>query len=94
MPRPSILPKNERNGFYIEVKNKGKATGMKLRSETKEAMLENAKLNKLYKDVIILYSILHQWHLLLIARFLLFFVSNHQSLSDNSLSFPLSSVEY
>lgn len=54
MPRPSILPKNERNGFYIEVKNKGKATGMKLRSETMEAMLENAKLNKLYKDVTIL----------------------------------------
>ena len=42
-----------KNGFYIEVCNKGMKKGMKIRSENKKAMEDAASLYA-YKEVIIL----------------------------------------
>ncbi|HLG41200.1 MAG TPA: hypothetical protein VI461_16080 [Chitinophagaceae bacterium] len=43
-----------RNGFYIEVCNKGVKKGVKIRSENKKEMEDAATLYGSYKDVIIL----------------------------------------
>ena len=43
-----------RNGFYIEVCNKGAKNGMKIRSESKKEMEDAAVLYGSYKDVHIL----------------------------------------
>ena len=43
-----------RNGFYIEVCNKGVKKGVKIRSENKKDMEDAAVLYGSYKDVIIL----------------------------------------
>ena len=43
-----------KNGFYIEVCNKGVKRGMKIRSENKIAMENAASLYAGYKEVIIL----------------------------------------
>jgi hypothetical protein len=51
--RPSTAQVQLKNGFYIEVCNKGMKKGMKIRSESKKAM-EDAALLYSYKDVIIL----------------------------------------
>jgi hypothetical protein len=47
-------PVQLRNGFYIEVRNKGVKNGMKIRSENKKDMEDSAALYASYKDVIIL----------------------------------------
>lgn len=49
-PRGQIRLKN---GFYIEVYNKGEKKGMKIRSESKKTMEDTARLYK-YKEVVIL----------------------------------------
>ena len=51
-PRESAV--QLKNGFYIEVANKGVKKGMKIRSESEEAMLEAANQYAKYKQVIIL----------------------------------------
>ena len=43
-----------RDGFYIEVCNKGMKKGVKIRSENKKAMEDAADHYKRYKEVIIL----------------------------------------
>ena len=43
-----------RDGFYIEVCNKGMKKGVKIRSENKKAMEDAAGHYRKYKDVIIL----------------------------------------
>ena len=43
-----------KNGFYIEVCNKGLKRGVKIRSENKKAMENAASLYAGYKEVIIL----------------------------------------
>ena len=43
-----------RNGFYIEVRNKGAKNGMKIRSDDKKSMEDTAALYGAYKDVTIL----------------------------------------
>jgi hypothetical protein len=43
-----------KNGFYIEVCNKGEKKGMKIRSETKKAMGDIASIYGKYKEVTIL----------------------------------------
>jgi hypothetical protein len=43
-----------RNGFYIEVCNKGVKKGMKIRSDNKKGMEDAAILYGSYKDVIVL----------------------------------------
>jgi len=43
-----------KNGFYIEICNKGFKKGTKIRSENKKDMEDNASLYSRYKEVIIL----------------------------------------
>ncbi len=55
MGRPPVRGKRLKDGFYIEVRSKGANTGMKIRSDSKEAMMQMAKMydaNK--KEVFIL----------------------------------------
>jgi hypothetical protein len=52
--RPRVRQVQLKNGFYIEVCNKGFKKGMKIRSESKEAMDEAAIQYAGYKEVIIL----------------------------------------
>ena len=51
--RPRASEVQLKNGFYIEVCNKGMKKGMKIRSESKKAMEDAATLYA-YKEVIIL----------------------------------------
>jgi hypothetical protein len=52
--RPRITQVQLKNGFYIEVCNKGFKRGVKIWSDSKKAMDEAASLYTGYKDVIIL----------------------------------------
>ena len=52
--RPRARQVTLRNGFYIEVCNKGVKKGVKIRSENKIEMENAATLYGSYKDVIIL----------------------------------------
>ena len=52
--RPGVQQLQLKNGFYIEVCNKGVKRGMKIRSESKKAMENAASLYAGYKEVIIL----------------------------------------
>ncbi len=53
MGRPSTKPKDLRDGFYIEVRNKNQRTGVKIRRDTKEQLLYAIEEYK-SKDVVIL----------------------------------------
>jgi len=52
--RPSERAVQLKNGFYIEVYNKGVKKGMKIRSENQEAMQNTANQYAQYKEVLIL----------------------------------------
>ncbi|MEM6517500.1 MAG: hypothetical protein AAF688_15065 [Bacteroidota bacterium] len=54
MGRPPTKPIKFRDGFYIEIRNKGKSTGIKLHRDTKEQMLRTIKEYEQTKDVLIL----------------------------------------
>lgn len=54
MGRPSTKPKDLRDGYYIEVRNKNKNTGVKIRRDTKEQLLMAIEEYKGLKDVVIL----------------------------------------
>lgn len=54
MGRPATKPTKLRDGFYIEVRNKGSRTGIKIRRDSKEAMLLAIKEYERVKDVIVL----------------------------------------
>ncbi|OQX73052.1 MAG: hypothetical protein B6D61_12985 [Bacteroidetes bacterium 4484_249] len=54
MGRPPTVPKKLRDGFYIEIRNKGSKTGIKLRRDTKEEMLSAKKEYEKIKEVIVL----------------------------------------
>ena len=54
MGRPPVKPKEFRNGFYIEVCNKGSKSGIKIVRDTKEEMLSAIKDYEKTKDIIIL----------------------------------------
>ena len=54
MGRPPTRPKKLRDGFYIEIRNKGAKTGIKLRRDTKEEMLIAKKEYEKIKEVIVL----------------------------------------
>lgn len=43
MGRPSTKPKDLKDGFYIEVKNKGANSGIKIRRDTYEEMMQAVK---------------------------------------------------
>jgi hypothetical protein len=52
--RPRITQVQLKNGFYIEVCNKGIKRGVKIWSDSKKGMEDTATLYAGYKDVIIL----------------------------------------
>ena len=54
MARLPGTQKKLKNGFYIEVRNKGSRSGIIIGRKTKEAMLQAAKEYEKTKDVIIL----------------------------------------
>lgn len=54
MGRPATKPTKLKDGYYIEVKNKGERNGIKLRRDTEEAMLLAIKEYERVKDVTVL----------------------------------------
>ena len=54
MGRPPTRPKKLKDGFYIEIRNKGSKTGIKIRRDTKKQMLSAIKEYEKIKDVIVL----------------------------------------
>lgn len=54
MGRPSTKPKELRDGFYIEVKNKNQKSGIKIRRDTISQLLMAIDEYKENKEVIIL----------------------------------------
>ena len=54
MGRPSTKQTEFRDGFYIEIRNKdSKSTGVKIRRDNKEQMLDAVEEYKKFKDVIV-----------------------------------------
>jgi hypothetical protein len=54
MGRPPVLPKKKKDGFYLELRNKGAKTGIIIIRDSKEAMMQAVKQYQNTKDVIIL----------------------------------------
>lgn len=54
MGRPPTRPTDLKDGFYIEVRNKGTISGIKLRRDTRKEMEQAIVEYKKIKDVIIL----------------------------------------
>lgn len=54
MGRPPTKPKELRDGFYIEIRNKGARTGIKLRRDTKQQMMFAVKEYENSKEIVIL----------------------------------------
>lgn len=54
MGRPATRPAKLKDGFYIEVRNKGARSGIKIRRDNKADMLEAVKDYRRLKDITIL----------------------------------------
>ncbi|MBI9038889.1 MAG: hypothetical protein JEY97_12210 [Bacteroidales bacterium] len=54
MGRPPTRPKELRDGFYIEIRNIGSHSGIKIRRDNKKEMLSAIKEYEKIKDVIVL----------------------------------------
>ena len=54
MGRPPVLPKKKKDGFYLELSNKGAKSGIIVIRDTREAMMQAAWQYENTKDVIIL----------------------------------------
>jgi hypothetical protein len=54
MGRPAVLPKKKKDGFYLELRNKGAKSGVVIIRDTRDAMMRAAKQYEITKDVIIL----------------------------------------
>jgi hypothetical protein len=54
MGRPPILPKKKKDGFYIEIRNKGAKTGTIIIRDTEEAMMQAVRQYQATKDIIIM----------------------------------------
>ncbi len=54
MGRPSTKPKDLRDGYYIEVKNKNQKSGIKIRRDTSSQLLMAIDEYKVNKEVVIL----------------------------------------
>jgi len=54
MGRPATKPTELRDGFYIEVRNKGSKNGIRIRRDTEKAMEIAIKEYQRVKDVIVL----------------------------------------
>lgn len=53
MGRPSTKPKDLKDGFYIEIRNKNSKAGVKIRRDNKEQMLSAIEQYKKVKEVIV-----------------------------------------
>ncbi|PJA09860.1 MAG: hypothetical protein COX70_00655 [Flavobacteriales bacterium CG_4_10_14_0_2_um_filter_32_8] len=54
MGRPATKPTKLKDGFYIEVRNKGSKSGIKIRRDSEKAMLLAVKEYERVKDVVVL----------------------------------------
>jgi len=54
MGRPATKPKELKDGFYIEVRNKGARTGIKIRRDNKQQMMFAVEEYKKNKEVTVL----------------------------------------
>ncbi len=54
MGRPATKPTELRDGFYIEIRNRGSKAGVKIRRDTKEQMLMAIKEYEKSKDVVVM----------------------------------------
>lgn len=54
MGRPSTKPKDLKDGYYIEVRNKNQNSGIKIRRDTKSQLLMAIDEYKVNKEVVIL----------------------------------------
>lgn len=54
MGRPATKPTELRDGFYIEIRNRGSKAGVKIRRDTKEQMLRAIKEYEQSKDVVVI----------------------------------------
>jgi hypothetical protein len=54
MGRPAVVPIKKKDGWWIEVRNKGAKTGLILIRESQQAMMQAVKQYETTKDVIIL----------------------------------------
>lgn len=54
MGRPPVLPKKKKDGFYLELRNKGAKSGIIIIRDTEESMMQAARQYQNSKDVIIL----------------------------------------
>ena len=54
MGRPATKPTKLKDGFYIEVRNKGSKSGIKIRRDSEKAMLLAVKEYGRVKDVVVL----------------------------------------
>jgi hypothetical protein len=54
MGRPATKPIKLKDGYYIEIRNRGANSGIKLYSSTEEQMLRTIKTYERTKDVVIL----------------------------------------
>ena len=54
MGRPATKPTKLKDGFYLEIRNKGSKSGIKIMRETEKAMLIAIKEYDKVKDVVVL----------------------------------------
>jgi hypothetical protein len=54
MGRPPVLPKKKKDGFYIELRNKGAKSGIIIIRDSEQSMMQAVKQYQNSKDVIIL----------------------------------------
>ncbi len=54
MGRPPVLPKKKKDGFWLEIRNKGAKAGTIIIRDTQEAMMQAARQYQNTKDVILL----------------------------------------
>ena len=54
MGRPTTKPRDLKDGFYLEIRNKGSKTGIKIRRDNKEQMLSAISGYEKIKDIIVL----------------------------------------
>ena len=54
MGRPATKPTKLKDGFYLEIRNKGSKSGIKIMRETEKAMLIAVREYEKVKDVVIL----------------------------------------
>ncbi|PIF00304.1 MAG: hypothetical protein CR994_07095 [Maribacter sp.] len=54
MGRPATRPTELRDGFYIEIRNRGSKAGVKIRRDTKEQMHMAIKEYEASKDVVVI----------------------------------------